>query len=52
MDCISEDDTRNAAEVEDSLLIADCMKNSIDLDDGSGMSLASIKLLSNIDILW
>jgi hypothetical protein len=50
VDFIGEEDTRNAAEVKDSLSTADHMKNGV--DEGPGKFLASIELLDDVAILW
>ena len=50
MDCIGEDNTRKAAEVEDSLSMANHMKSG--MGNSSDKSSASIELLSDVVILW
>ena len=49
MDCIGEEDVRNAAEVDDSSLTADRTKNGV--DKGSGKFSASIELSNDAAIL-
>ena len=50
VNCIGEEDTRNAVLMEDSSSTADRMKNGV--DKGFGKSSAFIESLNDVVILW